>query len=58
MAHAYEPDDIVQNWANIWLQSLRDYAVIGLSEDGRTRSWNPGGEAIHRYSEEEVIGQP
>jgi len=31
MAHAYEPDDIVQNWANIWLQSLRDYAVIGLS---------------------------
>jgi PAS domain S-box-containing protein len=58
MAHAYEPDDIVQNWANIWLQSLRDYAVIGLSEDGRIRSWNPGGEAIHGYSEEEVIGQP
>ncbi|AFT89394.1 hybrid sensor histidine kinase/response regulator [Paraburkholderia phenoliruptrix] len=58
MAQAYEPDDIVQNWANIWLQSLRDYAVTGLSEDGRIRSWNPGGEAIHGFREEEVIGQP
>ncbi|CAB3653887.1 Sensor histidine kinase RcsC [Paraburkholderia phenoliruptrix] len=58
MAQAYEPDDIVQNWANIWLRSLRDYAVTGLSEDGRIRSWNPGGEAIHGFREEEVIGQP
>ncbi|CAH2925626.1 MAG: Sensory box histidine kinase/response regulator [uncultured Paraburkholderia sp.] len=58
MAQAYEPDDIVQNWANIWLQSLRDYAVTGLSEDGRIRSWNPGGEFIHGFREEEVIGQP
>ncbi|CAB3676622.1 hybrid sensor histidine kinase/response regulator [Paraburkholderia rhynchosiae] len=58
MAHAYEPDDIIQNWANIWIQSLRDYAVIGLSEDGRIRSWNQGGEAIHGFGEEEVIGQP
>ena len=51
MAQAYEPDDIVQNWANIWLRSLRDYAVTGLSEDGRIRSWNPGGEAIHGFRE-------
>jgi len=58
MAHAYEPDDIVQNWANIWVQSLRDYAVIGLSEDGRIRSWNAGGEAIHGFREDEVVGKP
>jgi PAS domain S-box-containing protein len=58
MAHAYEPDDIVQNWANIWVQSLRDYAVIGLSEDGYIRSWNVGGEAIHGFREDEVVGKP
>ncbi|AXF16433.1 PAS domain S-box protein [Paraburkholderia caledonica] len=58
MAHAYEPDDIVQNWANIWVQSLRDYAVIGLSEDGHIRSWNAGGEAIHGFREDEVVGKP
>ncbi|MBW0446502.1 hybrid sensor histidine kinase/response regulator [bacterium M00.F.Ca.ET.228.01.1.1] len=58
MAHAYEPDDIVQNWTNIWVQSLRDYAVIGLSEDGRIRSWNPGGEAIHGFREDEILGKP
>ncbi|HEX7935219.1 MAG TPA: PAS domain S-box protein [Paraburkholderia sp.] len=58
MAQAYEPDDIIQNWANLWVQSLRDYAVIGLSEDGHIRSWNPGSELIHGYREDEVIGQP
>ncbi|MGF6478770.1 PAS domain S-box-containing protein [Paraburkholderia sp. JPY419] len=47
------PDD----WAQRWIDSVIDYAVIGLSPEGIIRTWNVGGEKIHGFLADEVIGQ-
>lgn len=47
------PDD----WCRHWVNSVHDYAVIGLASDGTIRSWNVGGEHIHGFTREEVIGR-
>ncbi|MGF6820579.1 PAS domain S-box-containing protein [Paraburkholderia atlantica] len=47
------PDD----WAQRWIDSVIDYAVIGLSPGGIIRTWNVGGEKIHGFLADEVIGQ-
>ncbi|SIT48947.1 PAS/PAC sensor hybrid histidine kinase [Paraburkholderia piptadeniae] len=46
-----------EDWCRRWVSSVRDYAVIGLSRDGRIRTWNVGGEQIHGFVSEEVIGR-
>ncbi|SEJ33221.1 PAS domain S-box protein [Paraburkholderia diazotrophica] len=46
-----------EDWCRRWVSSVRDYAVIGLSRDGTIRTWNVGGEQIHGFSSEEVIGR-
>ena len=48
------PDD----WCRRWVTSVEDYAVIGLAPDGTIRTWNLGGERIHGFKAEEVIGRP
>ncbi|MFC0403072.1 PAS domain S-box protein [Paraburkholderia rhizosphaerae] len=45
-------------WAGQWIDSTTDYAIFALSADGRVVSWNPGGEHIHGYSREEILGRP
>ncbi|WP_184140900.1 hybrid sensor histidine kinase/response regulator [Paraburkholderia atlantica] len=47
------PDD----WTQRWIDSVIDYAVIGLSPEGIIRTWNVGGEKIHGFLADEVIGQ-
>src|SRR5271155_4209821 len=39
------------------IESLTDYAIFGLSRDGRIVSWNVGAEHTFGYSGAEVIGQ-
>lgn len=39
------------------LQSVVDYAIYMLDADGYVRSWNPGGERIKGYREDEIIGR-
>ncbi|MEX3635188.1 PAS domain S-box protein [Paraburkholderia sp. BR14320] len=45
------------DWAQRWIDSVIDYAVIGLSPEGIIRTWNVGGEKIHGFLADEVIGQ-
>jgi PAS domain S-box-containing protein len=39
------------------VQSVRDYAIYMLDQNGYVTNWNAGAEAIKGYSAEEIIGQ-
>jgi PAS domain S-box-containing protein len=39
------------------VESVRDYAIFMLDATGRVASWNPGAQAIKRYSREEIVGR-
>jgi PAS domain S-box-containing protein len=39
------------------VQSVVDYAIFMLDEEGHVSSWNPGAERIKGYSPNEIIGQ-
>lgn len=40
------------------VESVRDYAIFAMDDDGRVASWNAGAERIKGYSEQEAIGLP
>jgi PAS domain S-box-containing protein len=40
------------------VDSIQDYAIFLLDNDGRVMTWNKGAEFIKGYRAEEVIGQP
>jgi PAS domain S-box-containing protein len=37
--------------------SVQDYSIVMLDADGRIVSWSPGGERVHGYRAEEIVGQ-
>ncbi len=39
------------------VESVRDYAMVMLDEDGLVASWNEGVHRIHGYEEREIVGQ-
>ena len=39
------------------IETVKDYAILTLSPDGRIMSWNAAAERIEGYSGEEIIGQ-
>src|SRR5688572_26597670 len=41
----------------VFIESVRDYALLMLDPTGRIISWNPGAEAIKGYKAEEIIGR-
>lgn len=41
----------------LFVEGVRDYAVITLSPDGRVTSWNAGAQAIKGYDASEIIGR-
>jgi PAS domain S-box-containing protein len=41
----------------IFIETVRDYALLMLDPAGRIISWNPGAEAIKGYRAEEIIGR-
>ncbi|MEO8064000.1 MAG: PAS domain S-box protein [Pseudomonadota bacterium] len=41
----------------IFIESVRDYALLMLDPEGRIQTWNAGAEAIKGYKAEEIIGQ-
>jgi PAS domain S-box-containing protein len=41
----------------LFVEGVRDYAVITLSSDGRVTSWNAGAQAIKGYRADEIIGR-
>ncbi|HKT01907.1 MAG TPA: PAS domain S-box protein [Rugosimonospora sp.] len=40
------------------IDSILDYEVVRLDEDGLVRSWHPGAERLTGYTREEVLGKP
>ena len=42
---------------HLFVEGVRDYAVITLDTEGRVMSWNAGAEAIKGYSSEEIVGR-
>jgi PAS domain S-box-containing protein len=50
--------DFTSKWLALWAESTQDYAIFALAPDGRILTWNRGGELIHGYRGEEIIGQP
>src|ERR1700737_2621633 len=41
----------------LFVRSVKDYALFMLDPEGRVVSWNPGAEHIKGYKAEEIIGQ-
>ena len=41
----------------IFIESVRDYALLMLDPTGRIISWNAGAEAIKGYKADEIIGR-
>ena len=41
----------------VFVESVRDYAMLILDTDGRVATWNRGAEAIKGWSASEIIGQ-
>src|SRR2546423_534531 len=39
------------------IDSITDYEVIRLDENGRVRWWSPGARRLKQYTEEEVLGR-
>ena len=41
----------------VFIETVRDYALLMLDPTGRVISWNPGAEAIKGYKADEIIGK-
>jgi PAS domain S-box-containing protein len=50
--------DDVADLLNVWMETVRDYAIFLVDLTGHIASWNVGAERILGYQEAEVVGQP
>ncbi|MBX2988486.1 MAG: response regulator [Bdellovibrionaceae bacterium] len=41
----------------LFVESVKDYAIMMLDHEGHIISWNPGAERIFGYKEEEILGR-
>jgi PAS domain S-box-containing protein len=41
----------------LFVDSVKDYAIVMLDPGGRVVSWNPGAERIKGYTQEEIVGK-
>ena len=51
-----EPSEQSQALFRLVVENVHDFAVYTKDLDGRTLSWNPGGERLFGYSEAEWVG--
>jgi len=47
-----------EEWANLIVENVKEYAIITLNKAGQIATWNPGAERILQYTDDEAIGQP
>jgi PAS domain S-box-containing protein len=54
-----QPDSLpgAEEMFRLMVESVKDYAIFAVADDGRVVSWNKGAERIFGYTEEEIIGQ-
>ena len=50
--------DDVSDLLNVWMETVRDYAIFLVDLTGKVASWNVGAERILGYQEAEIVGQP
>jgi PAS domain S-box-containing protein len=55
--HLSESIRVDQESHRLLVESVRDYAIFMIDEDGFILSWNKGAEFIKGYSAEEIIGK-
>ena len=55
---ASPPSEFSPTWLRLWAESTSDYSIFALSIQGIVSTWNPGGECMHGYRPDEIIGQP
>ncbi|MGN7101227.1 PAS domain S-box protein [Ralstonia holmesii] len=55
---ASPPSEFGPTWLRLWAESTSDYAIFALSIQGIVSTWNPGGECMHGYRPDEIIGRP
>jgi rsbT co-antagonist protein RsbR len=51
-------EDISASYYRQMIDSITDYEVIRLDENGIVRSWHPGAQRLTQYTAEEIIGKP
>jgi PAS domain S-box-containing protein len=49
--------DFTSQWLALWAESTEDYSICALAPDGRILTWNRGGQVVHGYQREEIVGQ-
>ncbi|PMS35899.1 PAS domain S-box-containing protein [Trinickia symbiotica] len=57
MSHSPLGIPAASEWLSIWEKATIDYCVALLSPTGIVLTWNVGGEHIHRYRPDEIIGR-
>jgi len=50
-------NDFIGQWLHLWAESTTDYLIFALAPDGTIVSWNLGGETIHGYKTDEIVGK-
>ncbi len=50
-------EDIESSYAQM-IDSITDFALISLDEEGAVRSWHLGAQRLTKYTAEEIIGRP
>lgn len=50
-------DDTAKELTALFIDSVVDYAMFVLDDNGRVRSWNPGAQRLKGYDPHEIIGQ-
>jgi PAS domain S-box-containing protein len=58
MTEQSEVEPSVERRLQLLIDSVRDYAIFMLDEQGRVKTWNRGAELIKGYTTQEIIGRP
>ena len=46
-----------EEWLNLIMKSVKEYAIITTDVEGIINGWNPGAEKIFGYTESEILGK-
>lgn len=47
-----------EKWLRLIMESVKDFAIFALDEQGRIVDWNPGAEQVFGYSASEILEKP
>ena len=47
-----------ERWLRLIMESVRDFALLTLDNEGKANTWTGGAESVFGYTAEEIIGKP